>query len=152
MQLLLWIHQLFDLYMFKLCSILCRILIIFNCQLSLYVIRNCLLNIITLASTCLDNFYLVRFHGGKNTPLFLFNLILVVCIIRLFYRGKFGLVFLVIDKVTKRQWAAKKIKCRASQKPDILNEIDVMNTLRHPKLVRLWEVFDHSREMVLIQE
>lgn len=33
-----------------------------------------------------------------------------------------------------------------------MNEVDVMNTLRHPKLVRLWEVLDHGREMVLIQE
>ena len=67
-------------------------------------------------------------------------------------RGKFGSVFLVTEKSTQRQWAAKKIKCRASQKADIMNEVDVMNTLRHPKLVRLWEVFDHGREMVLIQE
>lgn len=56
------------------------------------------------------------------------------------------------DKKTKVQWAAKKIKCRATQKKDIMNEIDVMKDLCHSKLVRLWEVFDHGREMVLIQE
>ncbi|XP_067933209.1 myosin light chain kinase, smooth muscle-like [Watersipora subatra] len=67
-------------------------------------------------------------------------------------KGKFGHVHLVVDKVTKRQWAAKKLKCRPSQKPDIMNEVDVMNTLRHPKLVRLWEVLDLGREVILIQE
>ncbi|KAK6166183.1 hypothetical protein SNE40_022941 [Patella caerulea] len=67
-------------------------------------------------------------------------------------RGKFGNVYKCRDKKTNEIWAAKILKCRDKEKPNIRNEIDVMNKLIHPKVLMLWDAFEAPRTMVLVME
>ena len=70
----------------------------------------------------------------------------------LHFRGRFGSVCIATDKVTHRDFAAKFIKVKPSQREELKNEISVMNELHHPKLLMLWDAFETPRQMVLIME
>ena len=52
-------------------------------------------------------------------------------------RGKFGVVFKCVEKSTQREYAAKFIKCRPSQRKVVLNEIDMLNSLHHRLIIDL---------------
>ncbi|XP_064598292.1 titin-like isoform X2 [Liolophura sinensis] len=67
-------------------------------------------------------------------------------------KGKFGNVHRCIEKNSNLCWAAKIIKCRDKEKPTIRQEIQVMNSLRHPKLLMLWDAFESPKTMVLVME
>ncbi|GJQ79662.1 hypothetical protein Trydic_g8731 [Trypoxylus dichotomus] len=68
-------------------------------------------------------------------------------------KGRFGVVHKVIDKVTMQKLAGKFIKCRTSKdKEKVQEEIDVMNILRHQKLLQLAAAFENPREMIMITE
>nr|XP_023019109.1 myosin light chain kinase, smooth muscle-like [Leptinotarsa decemlineata] len=68
-------------------------------------------------------------------------------------KGRFGVVHKVIEKETNQKLAAKFIKCRSSKDKDkVQDEIDIMNLLRHQKLLQLAAAFEHPREMIMIME
>jgi len=68
------------------------------------------------------------------------------------YRGKFGNVCLCTELSSRAIFAAKFIRVRASQREEFRQEIAVMNLLRHPKILLLWDAFESSREIILVME
>lgn len=68
-------------------------------------------------------------------------------------KGRFGIVYKVQEKVTDQKLAAKFIKCRTSKdKNKVQDEIDIMNLLRHPKLLQLAASFEKPKEMIMVTE
>lgn len=68
-------------------------------------------------------------------------------------KGRFGIVHKVVDKTTNQKLAAKFIKCRtAKDREKVQDEIDIMNQLRHPKLLQLAAAFENPRETIMILE
>jgi len=68
------------------------------------------------------------------------------------HRGKFGSVCMCTERSTGSSFAAKFIRVRASQRAEFRQEIDVMNLLRHPKILLLWDAFESTRELILVME
>lgn len=69
-----------------------------------------------------------------------------------YYRGKFGSVYRCEEKSTGKIWAAKVLKCREGEKMKIHLEVEIMNKLKHPKILMLWDVFEAPRKMILVME
>ena len=69
-----------------------------------------------------------------------------------FYRGKFGVVTKCQCKTTGADFAAKFIKCRPTERKNVLMEIDIMNSLNHKRLINLVAAFESSRQIVLVLE
>lgn len=69
-----------------------------------------------------------------------------------YLRGKFGVVTKCQDKITNIEYAAKFIKCRPTDRKNVLNEIDIMNSLNHKRLINLVAAFEASRQIVLVLE
>ncbi|KAL8424563.1 hypothetical protein Efla_005669 [Eimeria flavescens] len=68
-------------------------------------------------------------------------------------RGTWGEVKLVIDKQTKARRAAKKIpKCYIEDVDRFRQEIDIMKSLDHPNIVRLFETFEDLTDFYLVME
>jgi titin len=67
-------------------------------------------------------------------------------------RGAFGVVHRAIERATTKNWAAKFVRCRPGDKDLVRREIELMNSLHHPKLLQLHEAFDQTGEMVMILE
>lgn len=71
----------------------------------------------------------------------------------LFIRGKFGQVFKLIHKETGLVCAGKFYKGRRSKEREAARkEIELMNYLRHPKLVQCLAAYDQKPEMVMVME
>ncbi|GFS00883.1 myosin light chain kinase, smooth muscle [Elysia marginata] len=67
-------------------------------------------------------------------------------------KGKFGTVYKCRHKKDDTIWAAKVVKCRPRDKAALRMEVEIMNKLRHPKLLMLWDAFESNRQMVLVME
>lgn len=68
-------------------------------------------------------------------------------------KGRFGVVHRVIDKITNQKLAAKFVKCRTSKDKDkVQEEIDIMNLLRHQKLLQLAAAFENPRDLIMVME
>lgn len=68
-------------------------------------------------------------------------------------RGKFGLVYKLTHKETGLVYAGKFYKGRRTKERDAARkEIELMNHLHHPKLVRCLAAYDHKPEMVMVME
>ncbi|XP_063987212.1 uncharacterized protein LOC135167689 isoform X2 [Diachasmimorpha longicaudata] len=68
-------------------------------------------------------------------------------------KGRYGVVRKVIDKTTKKHRAAKFIRTiKSKDRQQVLKEIDIMNAMDHPKLLRLITAFEGSKEMVMVME
>ncbi|KAF5279087.1 hypothetical protein FQA39_LY05765 [Lamprigera yunnana] len=68
-------------------------------------------------------------------------------------KGRYGVVYNILNKNTCSTFAAKFVRCRtAKDRKKIQDEIDIMNMLRHPKLVQLLAAYENSREMILVTE
>jgi len=70
----------------------------------------------------------------------------------LIVRGKFGNVSLCTELCSGTTFAAKFIRVRPTQRDEFRQEIYVMNLLRHPKILLLWDAFESSRELILVME
>ena len=69
------------------------------------------------------------------------------------YRGKFGQVFKLVERATKKVWAGKFIKSLSvTAKDNVRMEIDIMNSLHHPKLVQCVDAFESKSDMVMVLE
>nr|XP_015217463.1 PREDICTED: myosin light chain kinase, smooth muscle-like isoform X2 [Lepisosteus oculatus] len=67
--------------------------------------------------------------------------------------GKFGQVFKMMHKETNQVCAAKFYKARTSkEKAAARREIELMNCLHHPKLVRCLAAFESRSEIVMVME
>ncbi|KAI0985533.1 hypothetical protein GJ496_006128 [Pomphorhynchus laevis] len=68
-------------------------------------------------------------------------------------RGKFGEVKKCIEKRGSKELAAKFVPVRSeTDRGNVYNEIEVMNSLQHPRLLQLYEAFDCGKEIILIME
>ena len=69
-------------------------------------------------------------------------------------RGRFAVVKKCVSLATGEVFAAKIIKKSRGQtkREQLLLEIHILHTSEHPKLVRLYDVFEARREMILILE
>ncbi|XP_066542183.1 myosin light chain kinase, smooth muscle isoform X2 [Hoplias malabaricus] len=67
--------------------------------------------------------------------------------------GKFGTVFKLVEKATKKVWAGKFIKAySAKEKENVRQEIGIMNNLHHPKLVQCVDAFEGKSDIVMVLE
>ncbi|XP_061761324.1 myosin light chain kinase, smooth muscle isoform X2 [Nerophis ophidion] len=67
--------------------------------------------------------------------------------------GKFGLVFKLRHKESGRVCAGKFYKGRRAKEREAAGkEIELMNKLHHPKLVRCLAAYDHKPEIVMVME
>ncbi|XP_072764137.1 uncharacterized protein [Anoplolepis gracilipes] len=68
-------------------------------------------------------------------------------------KGRYGIVKKVIEQPTGMTFAAKFVKTiKAKDREQVREEIKVMNTLRHPKLLLLAAAYENPREIILITE
>ncbi|XP_068602717.1 myosin light chain kinase, smooth muscle-like [Brachionichthys hirsutus] len=67
--------------------------------------------------------------------------------------GKFGQVFKLVEKSTKKVWAGKFIKAySAKEKENVRREIAIMNSLHHPQLVQCVDAFEGKSDIVMVLE
>ncbi|XP_076313423.1 twitchin-like isoform X2 [Tachypleus tridentatus] len=68
-------------------------------------------------------------------------------------KGRFGTVYRCIEKSTGIERAAKIVRCvKSKDKEKVREEINVMNKLRHPKLLQLTAAYENTKETVLVME
>lgn len=69
-------------------------------------------------------------------------------------KGRFGVVYKVQEKEDlKRILAAKMIKCiKSKDRIKVQEEISIMKSLKHPKLLQLAASFESPREIVMVME
>ncbi|KAG8038190.1 hypothetical protein G9C98_006515 [Cotesia typhae] len=68
-------------------------------------------------------------------------------------KGKYGVVRRIVDKSNGSSFAAKFVRTiKAKDRQQVNDEINIMNMLRHPKLLRLIAAFESPREMIMVTE
>ncbi len=68
-------------------------------------------------------------------------------------RGKFGEVKRCREKTSGRLLAAKFVSiAKEQEKKDVINEIEIMKALQHPRLIQLYDAYENSKQMCLILE
>ena len=68
-------------------------------------------------------------------------------------QGRYGVVHRVVDNSTLSNFAAKIVRCRTlKDRKKIQEEIDIMNAIRHQKLLQLQAAYESQREMILLME
>ena len=68
-------------------------------------------------------------------------------------RGKFGEVKKCKERSTGRFMAAKFVSVvKEQEKKDVLNEIEIMKSLQHPRLIQLYDVFENKKQICLVLE
>ena len=69
-------------------------------------------------------------------------------------KGRFGVVYRLTDKASPDALrAAKCVRCiKAADREKVAQEIDIMNRLRHPKLLQLAAAYDCPKEIILVTE
>ncbi len=70
-----------------------------------------------------------------------------------FLRGKFGEVKKCKEKSTGRFMAAKFVSIlKEQEKKDVSNEIEIMKSLCHPRIIQLYDVYENKKQICLILE
>lgn len=68
-------------------------------------------------------------------------------------KGRFGVVHKVIEKESGAVLAAKIIKCiKALDRKKVQDEIKIMKSLQHPKLLQLSASFETQKEIIMVME
>jgi serine/threonine protein kinase len=68
-------------------------------------------------------------------------------------KGRFGVVHKVIEKESGATLAAKIIKCiKAIDRKKVQDEIKIMESLQHPKLLQLSASFETQKEIIMVME
>uniref|UniRef100_A0A0K8SWP2 Myosin light chain kinase, smooth muscle n=2 Tax=Lygus hesperus TaxID=30085 RepID=A0A0K8SWP2_LYGHE len=68
-------------------------------------------------------------------------------------KGRYGVVHRIRDKINGKKYAAKVVRCIKQQDKDkVAQELDIMNSLRHPKLLQLVAAYENPRDVTLVLE
>jgi hypothetical protein len=68
-------------------------------------------------------------------------------------KGKFGRVHRAVHKTTGKVMAAKFLRCATKKKREaVYNEIDIMNCLHYHRLLLLADVFESTKEIIMVLE
>ncbi|XP_024939523.1 obscurin isoform X4 [Cephus cinctus] len=67
-------------------------------------------------------------------------------------RGTQGVTYHAAERSTGRNYAAKVMHGRGELRPFMYNEMDIMNSLNHRKLLRLHDAYETDRSLTLITE
>ncbi|XP_066148174.1 obscurin isoform X4 [Euwallacea fornicatus] len=67
-------------------------------------------------------------------------------------RGTQGITYHAVERVNGRNWAAKIMHGRGDLRPFMYNELDVLNQLRHRKLISLHDAFETDDTLGIIME
>lgn len=68
-------------------------------------------------------------------------------------KGRYGVVHKVTELKSDQKMAAKFVRCIKKQdREKVQEEIDIMNCLRHPKLLQLVAAFDNPKEIIMVLE
>lgn len=68
-------------------------------------------------------------------------------------KGRFGVVARVVEKETGNNFAVKVIKCiKAIDRKKVHEEIEIMSSLKHPKLLQLFDTFETPKEVIMLME
>ncbi len=68
-------------------------------------------------------------------------------------KGRFGVVFAATKRETGEVFAGKIIRCiKAADKCKVRQEVEIMNILRHPKLLQIMDAYENDREICIITE
>lgn len=68
-------------------------------------------------------------------------------------KGRYGVVRKVKERETSKYYAAKFVRCiKSKDKEKAQEEVDIMNCLRHPKLLQLDAAYENPREVVMVTE
>lgn len=68
-------------------------------------------------------------------------------------KGRFGVVHRVIEKESGATLAAKIIKCiKSVDRKKVQDEIKIMKSLQHPKLLQLSASFENHKEIIMVME
>jgi serine/threonine protein kinase len=68
-------------------------------------------------------------------------------------KGRFGTVHRVMERETGLVLAAKIIKCiKAMDRKKVQDEIKIMKSLQHPKLLQLSASFETQKEIIMVME
>lgn len=67
-------------------------------------------------------------------------------------RGTQGVTYHAVERATGRNFAAKIMHGRPELRPVMFNELDIMNSLNHRKLIRLHDAYDTKNTLVMIEE
>lgn len=68
-------------------------------------------------------------------------------------KGRFGVVTRVVEKESGNSFAMKVIKCiRAADRVKVNEEIEIMKSMEHPKLLHLFDSFETPKEIIMLME
>ena len=68
-------------------------------------------------------------------------------------KGRYGVVKRVVEKKTGKTYAAKIVRTvKSSDRQQVKMEMEIMNMLRHPKLLRLTAAFEGPKEISMVTE
>lgn len=68
-------------------------------------------------------------------------------------KGRFGVVSRVVEKESGNSFAMKVIKCiRAADRLKVSEEIEIMKSLHHMKLLHLFDSFETPKEIIMLME
>lgn len=67
-------------------------------------------------------------------------------------RGTQGITYHAVERASGKNYAAKIMHGRSEIRPFMFNELDIMNSLYHKKLIRLHDAYDSPDHMTLIME
>jgi Protein kinase domain/Fibronectin type III domain len=68
-------------------------------------------------------------------------------------KGRFGTVHRVLEKESGTILAAKMIKCiKAVDRQKVQDEISIMKSLQHPKILQLSASFETQKEIIMVME
>jgi len=68
-------------------------------------------------------------------------------------KGRYGIVYKIRDKENGNFYASKFVRCiKASDKEEVRKEVNIMNHLKHPKLLRLIAAYENNKEIIMLTE
>ncbi|XP_053213912.1 obscurin-like isoform X4 [Panonychus citri] len=67
-------------------------------------------------------------------------------------RGTQGVTYHAVERASGNNYAIKMMHGKEDTKPFMDRELEMMNQFFHPKLVRLWDAFDHKETLALITD
>ncbi|XP_047105588.1 obscurin isoform X3 [Schistocerca piceifrons] len=67
-------------------------------------------------------------------------------------RGTQGVTYHAVERLTGRNYAAKIMHGKSDLRPFMNNELDILNVLNHPKIIRLHDAYETRNSLTLVTE